>query len=363
MQAIFRSLAIVVGVPTLLAVLYFGVFASDIYVSEARFAIRSAKAGGSVNGLSAILSSPIVSGSSNETDVVVDYVHSQDMLEKVSRSLDVRAHFSQNTIDPLARLDEDASQEKLLQHFADHVSLVTDGSSGVVTLTTRAYDPETAQRLGSLVIDLSENLVNTMSARIEEDALDSARAEVELAAEKVRAASVSVTAFREDNVSLNPAAESNALLSIVSGLETQLVSTRASLSEKLAFMRADAPEVISLRNRIKALERQLSIEKGRLSGGESDSALSGLIESYQPLILEQEIAQQQYTSALSSLELARIEAQRKKQYLVTFIQPSLPDEALEPRRLNRILTVAVFSFLIYLIGGLMWSALKDHIGR
>jgi len=128
-------------------------------------------------------------------------------------------------------------------------------------------------------------------------------------------------------------------------------------------MRADSPVVVNLKNRINALERQLGIERGRLSGGTEGTALSGLIESYQPLILEQEIAQQQYASALSSLELARVEAQRKKQYLVTFIRPNLPDQALEPRRLNRILTVALFSFLIYLIGGLMWSALKDHIGR
>ena len=91
--------------------------------------------------------------------------------------------------------------------------------------------------------------------------------------------------------------------------------------------------------------------------------MGGLIEAYQPLILNQELAAQQYASALSSLELARIEAQRQKQYLVTFIQPSLPDEAIEPHRLNRIITVMVFSFLAYLLFGLMWSALKDHIGR
>ncbi len=116
------------------------------------------------------------------------------------------------------------------------------------------------------------------------------------------------------------------------------------------------------KRRYRAISRQLALEKGRLSG-ENELEMGGLIETYQPLILDQELARQQYASALSSLELARIEAQRKKQYLVTFIQPSLPDDAVEPHRLNRILTVMVFSFLCYLLGGLMWSALKDHIGR
>ncbi len=363
MRHIFGSLGVVVGVPTLLAVIYFGLLASDVYVSESRFAIRSAKSGAAVSGLAAILSSPIVSSSSSESMVVIDYARSQDMLKSVSSELDVRAHFSQPDVDWLSRLDENASEEELLEHFNQHVSLISDSASGVVTLKTRAYEPEVAQQLGSLIIDLSERLVNQMSARMEEDALATARSEVERAAAKVRAASDVLTEFRDDNVSINPAAESNALLNIVSGLEMQLVETRATLSEKLSYMRPSAPEVVVLRNRINALERQLSIEKGRLSGTDSGTALSGLIESYQPLVLEQEIAQQQYASALSSLELARIEAQRKKQYVVTFIRPSLPDQALEPRRFNRIMTVALFSFLIYLVGGLMWSALKDHIGR
>lgn len=363
MKAVVRSLAVVVGVPTLLATLYFGFFASDVYVSEARFAIRSAKAGSAVSGIAAILSSPIVSSASNETMVVVDFVRSQDMLGRVQKELDVRAHYSDTDVDPLSRLDEGVSREDLLDYFNEQVQLLPDSNSGVITLTTRAFDPAMAQALGSLIIELSERLVNDMSSRMEVDALATARAEVELAAGKVREASAQVTAFRDRNVSIDPGAESSALLGIVAGLETQLVETRAELTERLAYMREDAPVVVGLKNRINAFERQLSLEKGRVSGGGEGRQMSGLIERYQPLILEQEIAQQQYASALSSLEIARVEAQRKKQYLVTFIRPNLPEEALEPRRLNRIMTVMVFSFLIYLLGGLMWSALKDHIGR
>lgn len=362
MSAILRSLCVAVGVPTLLACLYFGLVASDLYVSEARFAIRSAKAGSASGGLSVILSSPIVSSGSKEDLVVVDYARSQDMLQSIQNEVDLRAHFSAGSIDVLSRLDEDASQEELLAYFSKHVRLASDSSSGVITLTARAFDPATAQRLAELVIELSERLVNDMSSRMEEDALSTARAEVERAAGKVRDASLSMSAFRDVNLSLNPAAESSALLGIVSGLETQLVETRAQLTERLAYMRADAPEVVSLKNRANALERQLALEKGRIAGGDGRQ-MNSLIERYQPLVLEQEIARQQYASALSSLELARIEAQRQTQYLVTFIRPNLPDEALEPARMNRILTVVVFSFLIYLLGGLMWSALKDHIGR
>ncbi len=69
-----------------------------------------------------------------------------------------------------------------------------------------------------------------------------------------------MSSFRRANSSLNPAAESSALLSIVSGLETRLIEARADLSEKRAFMRDDSPTIVSLANRIRALSRQLSLE-------------------------------------------------------------------------------------------------------
>ena len=362
MNAILRSLITVVGVPTLLALVYFGFMASDIYVSEARFAIRSAKSGGASSGLEALIASPIVSTGGAETLVINDFVESQDLMLKVQDKLDIKSHYSNKAIDAFSRLSKDASLEEMLKYFRKHVHMMRDSQSGVVTLTTRAYDPNTARDIAKLVIELSEKLVNDMSTRMEEDALVSARDEVAIAEEKVKAASMSVTAFRRSNSSLNPAAESSALLGIVSGLETRLIETRALLNEKRAYMRDESPELVALQNKIRAISRQLALEKARLSG-ENELEMGGLIEIYQPLILDQELAQQQYASALSSLELARIEAQRKKQYLVTFIQPSLPDDAVEPHRLNRILTVMVFSFLCYLLGGLMWSALKDHIGR
>ena len=222
------------------------------------------------------------------------------------------------------------------------------------------------------VIKMSEDLVNTMSKRMETDALETARREVDIASTKVQLASAQLSEFRNDNSSINPAEESSALLGLVSGIEHKLVEVRSELSEKRAYMRESAPAIVSLKNRENALVKQLGIEKARITGGSRDNVgavgsdniqMSSLIADFQPLVLKQELAQQQYASALNSLEMARLETTRKKQYLVTFIRPNLPDDAIEPRRVNKTLTVLLFSFLFYAIGGLMWSALCDHIGR
>jgi len=341
MNAIVRSFFIVCGIPTLTAALYFGVFASDIYVSEARFSIRSSSSsGGSSSG---------------------DYVQSQDMLSKIEERMDLRSHYASSKNDVLARLNKKATSEELLEYTTKHIKLLQDSSSDVLTLRVHAFDPKFSMDLASLVIELSEELVNRLSNRIEADALSTAQSEVERLGGKWRKASETLRKFRNENQSLSPTSESSSLMGMVSGIEQKLLEVRTELSEKGAFMRSAAPEMVNLRNREIALNQQLKLEKGRVSGEGDGDNMSSLIDEYQPLVLEQELVQQQYASALNSLEVARLEAQRKKQYLVTFIQPSLPDEAIEPRRLYQVLTVFFSAFIAYLIGGLMWSALRDHM--
>ena len=364
MHPVLRSLGLAVGIPTLLASLYYGVLASDVYVSEARFAIRSAKGGGGGGGLAAILASPIVSAGSQDASVVADYAHSHDMLVKVQERLDLRDHYGAPTVDFVARLEASANDEELLEYFVEKVDIMRDSQSDVLTLKARAFDAETSQRLAKLVIELSERLVNAMSVRMETDAVATADAEVERASEQLRDASLQLIGFQSANGSLNPAAESSAMLGLVSGIEQRIVETRAELGEKRAYMREGSPAIVSLKNRLSALERQMSLEKGRLTSADGQQTeMSQILAGYEPLALAQKLAQQRHASALNSLEIARLEAQRKKQYLVTFIEPSLPDSAIEPRRLAGVLTVTVFAFLMYLIGGLLWSALRDHVGR
>lgn len=361
MKSVFRSFGLVVGIPTLIAALYFAFIASDMYVSETRFAIRASKSDAG-SGLASLLSSSVISAGGQDSRVVVDYIQSQDMLATLEERLGLVKHYSDPSVDAVSRLAESPSQEKLLKYFRKHIEIIEDGGSDIIVFKSRAYTPEFAQAITEQVIELSETLVNRLSGRIEQDALDSAKAEVALAAEKVRRANANLTNFRSVNTSINPAQETAALLGLLSGLEAKLAEVRTELSEKRAFMKESSPVVKSLRNKAAAVEKQLDQERSRVAGG-ADDGMSGLINSYQPLALEQELAQQQYTSALTSLELARIEAQRKKRYLVTYVNPVLPQESTQPRRFMRTLTTFIYSFLFFAIGGLLWSALRDHIGH
>ena len=362
MKSVIKSLAIVVGVPTILAIIYFSFFASDIYVSEAKFAIRSSKASVNYTGLATLFGGSDTSGAGQDALVVQDFIHSQDMLSVLEGRLSLSDKYSNQEIDFLARLRPDVSNEDFLSYMSDKIEVVRDDTSNIISLKVRAFTSDLARAIALEIIDLSEGLVNRMSSRIEEDTLKNAKAELQRAGEKVKKVSEELSHLRNSTTSIDPSSESNAVLGIVSGIEAKLAEARADLSEKRAFMRESSTEVQVAINRVEALKEQLLLERNRLAGSEGQT-MNGLIQKYQPLILEEQLAREQYTSALASLEAARIEATRKKQYLITFVSPTLPDEALEPQRIMKILTVALFSFIVYSVGGLMWAALKDHIGR
>lgn len=359
---VLQGFCLFVLLPTLLGAIYFGFIASDRYVAEARYAIRTGGQAPAGGVLESVLGAGGVGGSTRQdAEIVRNYILSHDMLAQLSERFDVRGHYGDSEADWLSRLGADASDEELLEYLARRFEVTIDPESGISTLRVHAFDPETARSLAKHLLELSEQLVNAMSLRITEDMLRFGRKELEQAERQVMATTTDLTQFRKETRSIDPGEETSAVLGIVTDLETRLAGARTELIEARSIMRPDSTQVRSLETRVAALERQVSEERRRLTDNQ-DTDLTSLIDRYQPLLLEQELAQQRYASALASLEAARTEAQRQQSYLIAFVSPQLPSEAREPERIWMIMTVFVCAFLIFAIGGLIWSAIKDHAG-
>lgn len=360
--AMFQAFVWTVLLPTLLSVLYYGLIVSDRYISEAKFALRSSsdiQVGGLIDSfLGSTTGTPVV-----EDDMVVrDYILSLDMLKQLDAKLGLRKHYSSHDIDWFSRLSDDASQEDFLKFYQHHVDIQIESGSMISTLRVHDYDPVYARKIGEEIIVRSEALVNELSVRISEDTIKFARHEVDAAEDRVRSAAGAVTQFRNKTRSIDPGEETSAVLGIVAQLEGKLAAARAQLVEAMSYMNPDTAQVQNLRVKVNALQEQVQHERERLANsGAEGKDFTSLIDVYEPLALEKKLAEQRYASALTSLEVARAEAQRKQRYLITFVQPQLPDEAVEPNRILSIITVFVASLVCYGIGGLIWAAVKDHM--
>lgn len=357
-----RSFILVVLVPTILAFIYYAFIASGQYVVESRFSVKGNEMQ-QLDLLSGIAGIPSQGGSATDSYIVQDYIHSLDMIRAINQDLDLRALFNYEDADWLSALGKQKTQLELLKYWNKFVTASYDPTTTIITLRVRAFSPEDAKLLTKRILYQSEVLVNNLSEQARKDDLAFAEAEVKRAEERVTDARVLMNEFRTQVQDLDPSQTASAKMILIGELEAQLAKTEAELKVLSAYMDAKAPSVISLSRRVDALKQQINKEKRSITGGtETQSALSGVFADYEPLVVERTFAEKAYTSALASLEAARVEAARKHRYLAVFVEPILPDEATEPYRVKSVTTVFLASIVVWMIGLLGIGIIKEHIG-
>jgi capsular polysaccharide transport system permease protein len=166
---------------------------------------------------------------------------------------------------------------------------------------------------------------------------------------------------REGLIDPHKAADANAALA--GRLRDELVRAGTDLSTLKQYMQGDAPALKILEARIETLEAQRSTVESEATDTETtpNRALSRMMGSYEELEGERHFAETAYQHALEALDRARIDADRQQIYVADFVRPSLPEEALYPRRLRSLGVVFVIAFAIWAIGSLTMRSVRDHL--
>lgn len=348
-------------VPTFLSLIYFGLWASPMYIAEARFAVRGADNG--IIDTGGLVSMLLPAGSTIGTDVniVTEYIQSPDIMEAVDKELHIFDHFASHDYDIISRLESDATRDERLSYWQWAVKPSLDPETGIVALSVKAYEPDVAQKLAEAVLAKSEALVNAMSRRAQDDATLAMR-EVKTAERRVSKAQEAMRSFRDRSGMLDPTSTAGGLQGIVSELESEVVKTKAQIAEASTYMSKDAPALVGLRARLAAVEKQLAAEKLRLAGESKPGSMTSIAGEYEDLQIESEFARQQLVSAMTSLEAARVKAEAQSRYVVAFQIPVLPDESLYPRPFLFTLFVFVGALVIVGICSLIIAAVREHAG-
>jgi len=139
------------------AVLYWGLLASDRYVSEAHIVVPRIDVGGAPTmDLGTILTGATGGGRGDQL-LLRSYLLSVDMLNRLDKALKLRAHYSDTKHDLLSRMwSVDLSQEWFYRYFLTRVSVEYDDYSGVLVIRAQAYDPETAQAITTMLLEEGE---------------------------------------------------------------------------------------------------------------------------------------------------------------------------------------------------------------
>ncbi len=340
-----------------IAVIYFGLIASDRYVSRAQLVIKQAD---QIKMLPDALSM-LGLGGSNHEDVLLtqDYLQSPDLLAKLDKELGLKAHYQSHKVDFFSRLSSNVSQEEFIEYYHNHLTLRLDDTSGILTIEFQAFDPAYGQRVVSMMLKESEGFINRLGHQVALEQLSFVEKEVNRAYQRVQDEKAKVLDFQNTHNLISPESTSTARLGLVSQIESELAQQQAQLKQLHSYMKITAPAVVSLQTKVDALTQQLDQEKARLTGTDKD-AMNEITSRYMDVQTQAALAEDLYKSGLISLEQAKVEAYRKLKHLLIISQPTLAEDSEYPRRLYNLATIGVLLCLLYglLVMGL--ATLREH---
>ncbi|MBV8492303.1 MAG: hypothetical protein JO162_02355 [Alphaproteobacteria bacterium] len=348
-----------VGLPTLIAGVYFFAIASDLYSSEVKFIVRG-PAKSSTSAIAAMLGT---SGApvSEDTFAVHEYITSRDAVRRLEREADLRGLLSRPEGDLVTRFPGVWFWRKDFEHlywaYQRFVSVESDSSSGVSTLLVKAYRPEDAQRIARALLQFSEELVNELNERARHDAIAAFQREVDATQQQIAQIQTQLTSYRIQQSMLDPKSASAGPIELLAQMNAQQTNARAQLAE-LAKNSPSSPQIPLIQTRIASLDKLIAEQRTKITGG-NNSVATALTE-YERLDVEKLLAEKILASALSSLEAAKLEAQKQQLYLETIAQPNLADYPLYPKRAISFATVVVSCLLAYGIAWLLIASVREH---
>jgi len=358
-KGVNRLFALTVVVPTAIAVAYFGLIASDVYVSESRFVVRSAQRQSQTSVVGALLQGTGLSRAQDDTYPVIDYIQSRDALKELNKR-DYIVDAYGNHGDFLSRFSRslDGSFEALWKYYGKHIVTVDlDSTSAIATLQIRSYTADDAANINEKLLEMSERLVNRMNARAAADTVQFAQSQVDVAAAKAKDAAAALATYRDSYTVFDPDRQSALQLQQVTALQAQLFAAQTQLIQ-LQLIAPQNPQIPVLKTSIATLQQQIEGTTGGVTGGKN--SLSNKAAAYARLQLDSQFADKQLASAMAALEGARAEAQRKQLYLERLVQPNTPDIAIEPKRLKSIFEVFALGMIAWGVLSLLLAGVREH---
>ena len=146
--------------PSLLAAIYYGIFAADQYVSEARLIVRDAGDQPAGNGLAQLAAQ---SRADNAASALRDYLLSRDAMHNLATGIDLHRVWAGRPRDPLTALPAGSSDEALYARYGNRVSVVVNGTSGVITLKVQAFAAADALSIARRLLALADQTLARIS--------------------------------------------------------------------------------------------------------------------------------------------------------------------------------------------------------
>jgi capsular polysaccharide transport system permease protein len=342
--------ALLAGLVVLGSAVYFFNIGRSRYTVPSSFIVRlpetPAASGSSLLGTT--LAGPTMLGSLEDGRFLAVYLTSPEVMKRVFLSLQPENAWGRRAPDPFAGLAKGANFDQQLAFFRRQVAVVPQDLTGVINLTTVGLAPEPAYRLNRLLLDEAEQFLNRVNQGISATQQAFSEQEVVRARQRLDKATQAFNAFKNEYGELNPSLSAQGASNYITALESKLVDLKVQeASLKRQFLDPSSPEVATVSDQVRELERQISEERAQLVGPEGKD-FNTIVTEGSKLETEVTLATEALKSAITSADTSRQRTQQQVKFLVRLAEPSVPQMQNINWRLQGFL--AVLGILVVLWG-------------
>lgn len=362
---IAASFALCVLFPLLVTVFYLWGIANDQYSSHTGFTVRSEESGGATDILGGLASFAKAS-TQTDTDILYEYIRSQEIVERIDAKIGLRAMYSEHYgSDPVFALKKDATIEDLHAYWERVVRISYNGANGLIDLEILAFHPEQAQRVAQEIVKESQAMINTLNETAREDAMRYAETDLEQAVQRIKDARETLTRFRTRTQIVDPQTDIEARLGVLQNLQQQLAEALVEADILQQTTTQNDPRLVQTRQKIDVIRSRIAHERKTFATPENEIGSLGedyptLIAEYESLTVDLEFAEQAYRAALTAFDIAKSNALRQSRYLATYVNPTRSQSSEYPRRFVISGLAAVLLVMLWGMGALVFYSLRDR---
>ncbi|MEM7076582.1 MAG: sugar transporter [Pseudomonadota bacterium] len=364
------SFVLLVVAPLVLIAVYLFALAEDQYASTTGFTVQREEGGAATDFLG--LGAALVGGATaSDTDVLYEFIQSQDIVQRIDDRLDLRGHYAQHWTgwphesDKVFSIWPGAKIEDLLWFWKRVVRISYDQATGLIEVRVTAFDPEFATAVARAIVEESQTTINELSRTAQEDATRYALADLDEALARLKLAREALTRFRTETQIVDPLADLQARLGVMNNLQQQLAQALIDFDLLRDTTSSSDPRVAQAERRITAIRERILSERETFASDDATTGAVGedyptLIAEFESLTVDLEYAEQTYRAALTALDVARANAARQSRYLATYVEPTRAESSEYPQRWVLFGLSALFLVLAWSILVLIYYSVRDR---
>jgi len=359
MGLLLVRLAFFVLIPTFFAGYYFYKVATPMYATNSQFLIIQNEGSGGSSPFGGLL--PTQFANSADSIATQAFLQSKDAMLRLDEDAGFKAHFSQEDIDAIQRLTEDATNEEAYKLYKKNIKIGYDPTEGVIRMEVIAADPNVATTFSESLLTYAEERVNSLSQAKRDSGMTDAEIGFEKATQQRRDAQQRLIELQVEN-GVDPEAVIAAIRTQITNYETLLIEKQLELAALLDNARPNRAKVEGAQGDVRRLEGALGQLNDRMSNAtEGHNSLAQQAVTLQLAQADLVNADTNLQLAQTGLEQARTEANRQVRYLTIAVRPVPSQEPSYPRKFeNTILAFLIFGG-IYLMFSLTASILREQV--